>query len=100
MPTAGQLSERLRGLAEELVRKGVDVILCNGTEATLAAARATHTIPIVFFDVPFPVEQGLIDSLSRPGRNVTATPFTQGSRSKSRRGSSCGRLCRRRSACR
>ncbi len=36
-------------------------------------ARATRTIPIVFFNVPFPVEQGLIESFARPGRNVTGT---------------------------
>ena len=70
--------ERLAGLAEELVRKRVDVILCDGDLASLVAARATRTIPIVFFNVSFPVELGLIDSYSRPGRNVTGYAFFAG----------------------
>jgi putative ABC transport system substrate-binding protein len=64
-------SERLAGFAEELVRKGVDLLATTGPEATLAAARATRTIPIVFNSVTWPVEQGLISSFARPGRNVT-----------------------------
>ena len=63
--------ENLSRFAEELVRKRVDVILCNGDLATVAAARATRTIPIVFFNVLFPVELGLVESYARPGRNVT-----------------------------
>jgi putative tryptophan/tyrosine transport system substrate-binding protein len=63
--------ERVQGLAEELVRKRVDVILVIGDFASVIAARATRTIPIVFTFVLFPVEQGLIDSFARPGRNVT-----------------------------
>ena len=70
--------ERLAGLAEELVRKRVDVILCNGDLATLAAARATRTIPILFFNVSWPLEQGLIDSYGRPGRNVTGQTLNTG----------------------
>jgi putative ABC transport system substrate-binding protein len=62
---------RLASLAEELVRKRVEVILTLGQAAPVAAARATRTIPIVFFGVLWPVEQGLIDSFARPGRNVT-----------------------------
>jgi putative ABC transport system substrate-binding protein len=45
-------------LAEELVRKRVDVILAIGPEAAVAAARATRTIPIVFCCVAYAVEQG------------------------------------------
>ena len=56
--------ERLAGLAGELVRKGVEVILVDGQAATLAAARATRSIPIVFYGVGWPVEQGFIDSYS------------------------------------
>jgi putative tryptophan/tyrosine transport system substrate-binding protein len=63
--------ERLGELAEQLVRKRVDVILVYGDPAAVAAARATRTIPIVFFGVFFPVELGLIDSYARPGRNAT-----------------------------
>ncbi len=70
--------ERLAGLAAELVRKGVEVIITNGPETTIAAARATKTVPIVFLNVIWPVEQGLIDSFARPGRNVTGIAFYTG----------------------
>ena len=63
--------DRLPALAEELVRKRVDVIWVSSGEAAVAAARATKTIPIVFIGASWPVETGLIDSFSRPGRNVT-----------------------------
>ena len=63
--------ERLRQLAEALVHKRVDVILAFGPSEAVAAARATRTIPILFADSYFPIEQGLIDSYARPGRNVT-----------------------------
>ena len=66
--------ERLAGLAQELVRRRVDVILCDSTEeAQIAAARATQSIPIVFDGAFLPEEQGLIDSYARPGRNSTGT---------------------------
>ena len=63
--------ERLAAMAEELVRKRVDVIWAFPDLAAIAAARATRTIPIVFVNVAWPVEQGLIESYGRPGRNVT-----------------------------
>lgn len=62
---------RLPALAEELVRKRVDVIWAGTGPAAVAAARATKTIPIVFGAVAWPVETGLVDSFARPGRNVT-----------------------------
>lgn len=65
-------------MAEELVRKRVEVIWAIGPEAAVAAARATKTIPIVFWGVAYPVEQGLIDSFARPGRNVTGMAFFTG----------------------
>jgi putative ABC transport system substrate-binding protein len=72
-------SDRLPRLAEELVRKRVDVILCLGDqEAMSAAARATQTIPILVFEVFDPVEQGLVESLARPGRNVTGISLVRG----------------------
>jgi putative ABC transport system substrate-binding protein len=64
-------SERLPGLAEELVRHRVDVILAVNTSAVQAAKRATSTIPIVITRVPDPVRTGLVSSLARPGGNVT-----------------------------
>ena len=63
--------QRLPALAQELIRKRVDLIWASLPDATIAAARATRTIPIVFISVAWPVEQGLIDSYARPGRNVT-----------------------------
>lgn len=76
---AGTKSERLPRLAEELVRKQVDVILCLGDqEAMVAAARATRSIPIVVFEAFDPVEQGLIESYAHPGRNVTGIGLVRG----------------------
>jgi putative ABC transport system substrate-binding protein len=70
-------TETLAGLAQELVRMRVDLIITNGPMATLAAARAIQNIPIVFINVTWPVETGLIDSFARPGRNLTgASSFT------------------------
>ena len=68
----------LPAMAETLVRKRVDAIWAIGPEAALAAARATRTIPIVFWGVPYPVEQGLIESFGRPARNVTGVAFWAG----------------------
>jgi putative ABC transport system substrate-binding protein len=70
--------ERLKGMAEDLVRKRVEVIMTSGPYATLAAARATRSIPIVFFSVVWPIEQGFIDSFSRPGRNLTGAAWYSG----------------------
>jgi putative tryptophan/tyrosine transport system substrate-binding protein len=68
----------LPAMAQALVRKRVDAIWAFGPEAALAAARATRTIPIVFWGVPYPVEQGLIRSFGRPGGNVTGVAFFAG----------------------
>jgi putative ABC transport system substrate-binding protein len=62
---------RLPELARMLVAKKVDVIWTASPQGAVAAARATTTIPIVFWRVGFPVELGLVDKLARPGRNVT-----------------------------
>lgn len=67
---------RLPELAAGLVAKKVDVIWASGVRATLAAMQLTDSIPIVFWGVPYPVEQGVIASLSRPGGNVTGIAFT------------------------
>ena len=69
---------RLPELAARLVSSGVDVIGTFGPEAAVAAARATTTIPIVFWGVAWPVEIGLIDSFARPGRNVTGVAWQAG----------------------
>jgi ABC-type uncharacterized transport system substrate-binding protein len=62
---------RLPALAAELVRLKPDVIVTTGTPGTLAAKRATSTIPIVFASSGNPVAGGLVASFSRPGGNVT-----------------------------
>ena len=63
--------DRLPPLADELVRLKVDVLIAPNTPAALAAKNATKTIPIVFIDVTDPIAAGLIDSLARPGGNIT-----------------------------
>ena len=63
--------DRLPALADELVRLKVDVLLASLTPAAVAAKNATRTIPIVFHGGFDPVALGLVDSLARPGGNVT-----------------------------
>lgn len=64
--------DRLPGLAVELAEMGVSAIFATGgNEAALAARDATTTIPVVFIMGDDPVEIGLIESLRRPGGNVT-----------------------------
>jgi putative ABC transport system substrate-binding protein len=63
--------DRLPGLAEELVKSNVEVIVTHATPGTQAAQRATRTIPIVTAAVLDPVGNGLVASLARPGGNIT-----------------------------
>jgi putative ABC transport system substrate-binding protein len=63
--------ERLPGLAQELVRSKVDVIVAGTTLSVQAAKTATTSIPIVMVAIPDPVGEGYAASLSRPGGNVT-----------------------------
>jgi len=64
--------DRLPALADELVRRQVNVLVAVGGEPSpLAAKRATSTIPIVFGIGSDPVSIGLVESFSRPGGNVT-----------------------------
>jgi putative ABC transport system substrate-binding protein len=67
---SGQV-ERYPGLAAELVRMKVDVIVTPATPQALAAKQATSSIPIVFVLVADAVGAGLITNLARPGRNIT-----------------------------
>jgi putative ABC transport system substrate-binding protein len=64
-------SRPLSDLAEELVRLNVDVIITASTEPSLAAQKATRTIPIVMGGGGDPVAAGLVASLARPGGNIT-----------------------------
>lgn len=63
--------ERFAGLASDLVRLDVAVIITQGTPAVLAAKAATSTIPIVMVFVGDPVGIGVVASLARPGANIT-----------------------------
>ncbi len=63
--------DQLPALAAELVRLKVDVIVADVTRATQAARQATTTIPIVIMVAADPVGNGLVQSLARPGGNVT-----------------------------
>jgi putative ABC transport system substrate-binding protein len=63
--------ERSAEIAAEIVRLKVDVIVTAGTTTVVAAKQATSIIPIVFAAAGDPVGTGLVESLSRPGGNVT-----------------------------
>jgi len=63
--------DRLTPLAAELVKARVDVIVSVGFQATIAARAVTRTVPIVMAPAGDPVAQGLVESLARPGGNVT-----------------------------
>jgi len=63
--------ERLPGLAAELVRLKVDVIVAVSNLAVAAAQKATTTIPIVMTNTSDPVASGFVASLARPGGNIT-----------------------------
>ena len=63
--------ERMRELAEELVRLKVDVIVAPSSIYTAAAKRATSTIPIIFMSHADPLGSSHVASLARPGGNIT-----------------------------
>jgi len=68
--------ERLLTLAKELVHLNVELILAAASNEAIAAARqATRTIPIVMHLANLPVESGFVESLARPGGNVTGTTW-------------------------
>jgi putative ABC transport system substrate-binding protein len=64
-------AERFPEFAAELVRLRVDLIIVTTTPAAIAAKHATQTIPIVIPTALDPVGAGLVESLARPGGNVT-----------------------------
>jgi putative ABC transport system substrate-binding protein len=68
--------DRLPGLAEELVRLKVDIIVASPTSSALAAKDASRTIPIVGLGLAEPVAVGLVASLARPGGNVTGVTYS------------------------
>ena len=64
-------AEKLPGLAAELVKAKVEVIVIESIQAGLAAKHATQTLPIVIAIAGDPVKAGLVASLARPGGNLT-----------------------------
>jgi len=64
-------TDRLAGLAAELVRQNVDLIVASATPSIQAAAVATRTIPIVMAAAGDALRTGLVNNLARPGGNVT-----------------------------
>jgi putative ABC transport system substrate-binding protein len=63
--------DRARTAAAELIALAPDVIVANGTPALAALHRATRTLPVVFVVVADPIGGGFVDSLARPGANIT-----------------------------
>ena len=64
-------ADRTSKFATELAAMAPDVIFATGTPTVAALLRATRTVPIVFATVPDPVGAGFVDSLAKPGGNVT-----------------------------
>ena len=64
-------ADRARGYAQELVALAPDILLADATGSVTALLRVTRTLPIVFAAVADPVGAGFVDSLSRPGGNIT-----------------------------
>ena len=69
--SAAGVNSVLPQLAAELVATDVEMVVAPGTQAVINAAKATKTKPIVMVGTADAVETGIIDSLARPGRNVT-----------------------------
>jgi putative tryptophan/tyrosine transport system substrate-binding protein len=63
--------DQFPALADELVRLKVDVLVATSSAEALAFKNATKSIPIVFYTGGDPVEVGFVDSLARPGGNIT-----------------------------
>lgn len=76
--SGGAQPERLAGLAEELVRAQLDVLVSGTTATTRAAMKAGPSAPIVFLGSTDPVGSGLVASLARPGGNVTGFSLALG----------------------
>jgi len=64
-------TERLPGIVKELIGAGADILVTAGTPATLAAKRASASVPIVFVGVDDPIALGVVESLAKPRGNAT-----------------------------
>jgi ABC-type uncharacterized transport system substrate-binding protein len=67
----GGEAREIRRHANELVALAPDVIVATGNSSMPPLLQATHTVPIVFNNVADPVGSGFVDTLARPGANVT-----------------------------
>jgi len=76
--------QRLPALAAELVQLGVDVIVSGNSLSTIAAMKATTTIPIVMTSSADPVSAGFVASLARPGGNVPGLAWMAATRARCR----------------
>jgi putative ABC transport system substrate-binding protein len=68
---AEERTEQLPAIINELIGSGATILVTAGTSATLAAKRASATTPIILVGVDDPLSLGVVDSLGRPGGNVT-----------------------------
>jgi putative ABC transport system substrate-binding protein len=68
---SGGEADRARGYAAELVALAPAAIVANGTPLVVALQQVTRTVPIVFTGVSDPIDAGFIESLARPGGNIT-----------------------------
>jgi putative tryptophan/tyrosine transport system substrate-binding protein len=59
------------GAVSQVLKRGAELLVTSGSSVSVAARRQTSTVPIVFLHVGDPIAMGLIESLSRPGRNAT-----------------------------
>jgi putative ABC transport system substrate-binding protein len=73
---AEERTEQLPAIVNELIGSGATILVTAGTPATLAAKHATASTPIVLVGVDDPVSLGVVDSLGRPGGNVTGLSLT------------------------
>ncbi len=71
--------DRLAGMAADLVRLPVNVLIAQAPPAALAAKAATTTIPAVFVSGDDPIKSGLVKRINRPGGNVTGISVFSGS---------------------
>src|SRR5215212_6286690 len=58
-------------IARDIIETRPDLIVTDGTPATLAVLEQTRSLPVVFYDVPDPAGTGIVSNLSRPSSNVT-----------------------------
>jgi putative ABC transport system substrate-binding protein len=63
-------------MAADLTRQNLDVLVAQTQAVALAAKKATQTVPIIFVGVRDPVAAGLVESMNRPGGNVTGVTLT------------------------